>query len=279
MIVIDFSVQTGSSWVKEFFIDKAELFLYILDYRWKTAEEEAGYVDRLLESIGVGSGVEILDLGCGNGRIAINLAKKGYCVVGVDISPLFIEDARKKAREYGVEGRVEFYVYDAREIDRLFRDRLFDATIMYWTTILGYYLDDETNIGILRSIWRITKPERYLLILNHAGLDLILLRQGICGKTHYLSDINGEITLMEKPEFEPETAIMKNTWVFYRRRGRDLEYIDEVSFAIRIYALHEIIELARKAGWTLHSTYRDLVTLKPYRPGLSSINIVLKKKA
>ncbi len=74
-------------------------------------------VKRILESLGISEGSLILDLGCGNGRISVNLAKLGFRVVGVDISPIFIEDAVEKARLHGVEGRVVFRVGDARRVD------------------------------------------------------------------------------------------------------------------------------------------------------------------
>ncbi len=276
MSIIGYS--NGIEWVKEFFIKKGRLFLKVLDSKWETAEIEAVHVARLLESIGVDKESTILDLGCGNGRIAINLAKLGYRVIGVDISPIFVEDAKKKAKEHGVEDKVEFFTGDARELDKVLRGKLFDATIMYWTTILGYYLDKKTDVMILRNIWKVTKPEGYLLILNHAGLELVSFRNGFCGAASYMSELDEEIVMVEKPELDPTTAIIKNTWIFYKKEGKDLKYIDEISFELRVYAFHEIVEMAKEAGWSFHSAYRDITTLRPYRPGLSSINIVLQKK-
>ena len=87
------------------------------------------------------SGSCILDVGCGNGRIAIHLAKHGFKVVGIDISPLYIRDASRRAREFQVEDRVEFVVGDAREVDSILREHRFDAALMYWTSMLGYYVD------------------------------------------------------------------------------------------------------------------------------------------
>ncbi|RLE86213.1 MAG: hypothetical protein DRN04_19935 [Thermoprotei archaeon] len=64
---------------------KSHLFLKILNALWGKSEE-AKHVARVLKVHGVNEGSKILEVGCGNGRIAINLAKLGYEVVGLDIS-------------------------------------------------------------------------------------------------------------------------------------------------------------------------------------------------
>ena len=47
-------------------------------------------------------GFRVLDLGCGTGGISIEAAKKGYDVIGVDISVGMLNEARRKAAESGV---------------------------------------------------------------------------------------------------------------------------------------------------------------------------------
>ncbi len=280
VIAINFNTEhiIGDEWIEEIFIDKASLFLRVLDSKWKIAEREAKSIANLLERIGVGKNSSILDLGCGNGRISVNLAKLGYRVVGVDISPLFISDAEKKALEHGVSGKVEFLVGDARKLDKVLGDRLFDAVIMYWTTLIGYYRERKTDTLILENVWRVTRPNGYLLILGHLCLETLSVRQSICGQPHYISDLDEEFVVVEKPRYDPSTAILYNTWVFYKKNDKNLIYIDEINFNLRIYAFHELVELAREAGWSLHSAYSDITTLRPYRPGVGTINVVFVKQ-
>jgi SAM-dependent methyltransferase len=272
-------LSNSTNWINEFFIDKGELFLRMLNKRWEKADVEALGVKRILESLGLGEGSLILDLGCGNGRMAVNLAKLGYRVVGVDVSPVFIRDAFEKAKMHGVEDKVNFRTGDARRIDEELNGNVkFDATIMYWTTIIGYY-DESVDADILRRIRRITRDNGYLLILNTVSFDLSILRAGLLGTgISYFNEVDDELICVEKPIFDPLKAVMTNTWTFYRRVGRDLIFIDEMSFKLRVYTLHELVKLAEENGWQFTNAYRDTTTLTPYKPLLSSLNVAFKAK-
>ncbi|HLM19298.1 MAG TPA: class I SAM-dependent methyltransferase, partial [Acidimicrobiia bacterium] len=58
---------------------------------------EADLVDALLRELVGGPPAPILDAGCGTGRVAIELARRGYATVGVDVDPALLERARAKA--------------------------------------------------------------------------------------------------------------------------------------------------------------------------------------
>ena len=133
-------------------------------------------VKGILESLGISEGSLILDLGCGNERISVNLAKLGFRVVDVDISPIFIEDAVEKARLHGVEGRVVFRVGDAGRVDEELEGMLFDVILIYWTTILGFYGDESVDVDMLGRARRITRDGGYLLVLNSMSYDSVALK-------------------------------------------------------------------------------------------------------
>jgi len=82
-------------------------------------------VKAMLELAAVKSSDIVYDLGCGDGRIVIAAAKSyGARGVGIDIDPALIREAKKNARQAGVEKRVEF-----REQD-LFLANFREATVV-----------------------------------------------------------------------------------------------------------------------------------------------------
>ncbi len=81
-------------------------------------------VDFIIEILGLKPGMNVLDIGCGPGRHSLELSRRGYEVVGVDLSPEFISLARESASSESLD--IEFQVLDVREL--AFEEE-FDAVI------------------------------------------------------------------------------------------------------------------------------------------------------
>ncbi len=96
--------------------------------------------------------LKILDVGCGTGRHAIELAKRGYSVTGVDLSAAQITGAKKKAKRENVT--VNFQIADARNLP--FSDE-FDLVIMICEGGFSLMETDEMNFAILESTGRALK--------------------------------------------------------------------------------------------------------------------------
>jgi SAM-dependent methyltransferase len=84
-------------------------------------------VARMLDMVDVQKGERTIDLGSGDGRIAIAAAKRGAEAYGVDIDPVRVAEANENAKKEGVEGQVRF------EVKNLFDTNLadFDVITMY----------------------------------------------------------------------------------------------------------------------------------------------------
>ncbi len=95
--------------------------------------------------------MSVLDLACGHGDLANQLAARGCQVTGLDSSTVFLDRARADAAATGVD--VEYVAGDMRQIPWTAR---FDR-VVNWSTAFGYF-DDTTNRAVLRGIVRALRP-------------------------------------------------------------------------------------------------------------------------
>jgi 2-polyprenyl-3-methyl-5-hydroxy-6-metoxy-1,4-benzoquinol methylase len=109
--------------------------------------------------------VPILDIGCGTGRHAIELARRGYRVTGIDLSSTQIERARAKAAAAGVAP--DFRVGDARALP--FSSE-FGLAIMICEGAFPLMETDEMNFEILRGAARALRPGGKLVMTTLNGL-------------------------------------------------------------------------------------------------------------
>lgn len=79
------------------------------------------------------SGWRVLDVGCNAGYYAIELAKRGAHVLGIDVDPHYLRQAAWAARQFGLEDRIELQqlqVYDVARLDREF-DLIWYMGVLY----------------------------------------------------------------------------------------------------------------------------------------------------
>lgn len=89
---------------------------YLLQDLWELGASPNDIIDMTLKHVPVSEKMRVLDLACGKGAVSVQLAKALGCrVTGIDIIPEFIDDAIKKAQEYGVESLCEFKRGDINE--------------------------------------------------------------------------------------------------------------------------------------------------------------------
>jgi len=111
-------------------------------------------VRRMLDLAEVGAGDYLIDLGCGDGRIAVAAALRGARALGVDLSPLRIQEASAAARIAGVEARAAFRRQD------LFRTPIFEASV------IALYLLPEVNLRLRPRLLTELRPGSR--IVSHA---------------------------------------------------------------------------------------------------------------
>jgi 2-polyprenyl-3-methyl-5-hydroxy-6-metoxy-1,4-benzoquinol methylase len=125
----------------------------------------AGECDFIEKEINCDKKLKILDIGCGTGRHAIELARRGYQLTGIDLSNSLLNRAREKAAAQNL--RVDFQNRDARKL--LFADE-FDLAIMLCEGAFPLMETDEMNYQILQSAARALKQRGKLIFTTLNGL-------------------------------------------------------------------------------------------------------------
>jgi SAM-dependent methyltransferase len=177
-------------------------------------------------------GALILDLACGTGRHAVELASRGYNVVGYDLSLAMLARAADEAQEHGQ--KINFLHGDMRELDF---EEAFDAVIC-WTTSFGYF-DDEKNFAVAQRIQRALRPGG-LLLLDVVNRDFVAQMQPA------LAWFEGEgCVCMDEArlDFFSSRLKVKRTVMLDDGRSREIDY------SMRVYSLHELGRLLHDAGF------------------------------
>lgn len=123
--------------------------------------QEAGFVERAMP---LAEFPRILDLCCGRGRHAIELARRGYAVRGLDRHGPAIAHAQDAAEAAGV--RASFAPGDMRRPG--LAPAGFDGCVSLWQSF-GYFSDDE-NLDVLRAVRTGLRPGGRLLLDIYNGL-------------------------------------------------------------------------------------------------------------
>lgn len=240
-----------------------------MNQRWAKTEQLVNGIVKLLEDFGIRSS-NLLDLYCGNGRTSIFMAKKGFRAVGVDISRAFLEDARKKAKEHRVSRLVTFLEGDARKLKEVVGtvSKPFDVVVNVWTSVGFYRQRDDLNV--FKQARQLSRNGAILFIAETVHTECISLK---FTPTSYIE--LDDILLLENRKYDPTTAQMNTSWIFYSKRDENLEFVDRAEIVHHVYSLNELCCLLKRAGWETVASYGSLSTLQPMSP-LTHMNVVAK---
>lgn len=246
-----------SEWPHKLFVEHGDLYLKILNARWEQGKKSAAGIAHILEKHELETG-KVLDLMCGNGRIAIPLAKKGYEIVGIDFSPTFLDDARKHAKEHKVEESVNFIQGDVRKIGDVKFEETFDAIINVWTSI-GYF-GKKHDRKLFKKLKAICSSKGLLGIFQCGARERIL---NIFEPTGLKE--TEDIAIVERRQFNLLTSTMEMTWKFYKK-GEDWKHIHDFNIEHYLYSVSELVNLLEETGWEVKELYKSLSNVRAFPP-------------
>ncbi len=137
----------------------------------KTYEKECftqgtfGECDFIEKEISYNKSLKILDVGCGTGRHSVELSKRGYDIMGIDLSENQLERARENAEKNGLS--INFLKQDARNLP--FNSE-FDVAIMLCEGGFSLMETDEMNFEILKNVAKSLKSKGKIIFTTLNGL-------------------------------------------------------------------------------------------------------------
>lgn len=166
--------------MKDFFSEGSPF----LSHPLLTAERTRLEIDFLVEALPLHPAARVLDVGCGFGRHSVELARRGYHVLGIDPAAAMIRSARENAQRAGVD--VDFQQVAA---EGYFAAEPFDAALCLFTT-LGQVPpgSDEDNRDLLTTVFNSLKEGgRFALELpqKQPALDALKPSDRFGGDTSY----------------------------------------------------------------------------------------------
>ncbi len=233
-------------WTEQFFND-----LYLKSYALTlTAERTSKEVECIVRALSLQPGEHILDLACGHGRHALELAKRGYGpITGLDFSPEALMQAQSDAKAQNLD--VSFIQGDMR---RLSFESAFDAIYNYFSAM--FYWDDETHLRILQGVAKALKPGGRFLIetVNRENI----LRFSHPQKTWSVG--TGDVAWqLQEYNVDLEQGYSKTEEILILTSGKTVRRY----FQTRLYTLSDMIRLLKEAGLSYQASY-GAPDLSPY---------------
>ncbi|KYK35874.1 MAG: methyltransferase domain-containing protein [Theionarchaea archaeon] len=206
--------------------------------RWAATAVE---VDQILALLRVTAHASILDMCCGPGRHSLELARRHFCVTGVDRTVQYLETAREKAEREGL--CVEFVQEDMRHFCR---PETFDGALLVFTSF-GYFEDPNENHQVLVNMYTSLKKGGRLVI-ELMGKEVVarIFRERDWGEQ------DGVIHLEER-KINKDWSKIENRWIIIHDQIKK-----EFKFSHWIYSASELSALLKECGFLSVEVYGDL---------------------
>jgi SAM-dependent methyltransferase len=248
----------AEAWFEEFFQGLAlEVWR-----KAKNPEQTKVEAEFLAATLGVSKGGHVLDIPCGNGRLAVALAQRGMRMTGVDFSEEFIAEARSQVTpRQETDGKIEWVHGDMRRID--WRET-FDGAYCFGNSF-GYFPREET-CSFLAAIHGALKPgARFVLDTSLAAESLL---PGL--EERSWSQVEDMLMLVERNYKVVESRL--DTEYTFIHNGRS----ETRQASYWIFTVADILRMLQESGLEAISLFGSLEQ-EPYAFGAPRLLLVAEK--
>ncbi|HEV2884738.1 MAG TPA: class I SAM-dependent methyltransferase [Pyrinomonadaceae bacterium] len=217
---------------------------------------EAAFIEKQLQ---LSPGAKVLDVPCGNGRLALTLAARGFQLTGVDLAKEFIEEAKAKSAERDLN--IDWYQRDMRDLN--WKEE-FDGAFCFGNSF--GYMDDAANAEFLKALALSIKPAARFVLDAPAVAECVLPNL----QPYRLIELGG-IKVEIETSYEPDQRRMFNKFAFTRDEKSETRESSQ-----RIYSYQELTDLIEGAGLAIAHSYSSLAG-EPFRRDAPRLFLVAVK--
>jgi SAM-dependent methyltransferase len=216
-------------------------------------------VDHLIERTEIRPGMAVLDLPCGVGRHACELARRGFRVTAVDRTEAYLHAAQQQAAQEALQ--IEFIQEDMRAFQR---EGEFDVVLNLFTSF-GYFIDMEDDHLVMGNFYKSLKPGG-VLVMEMMGKEILARIY----KHDSWEEVDGALFLQQR-HISDGWGWIDNRWILIKDGERR-----EFTLGHRLYSAMELSTLIQQAGFSQTSVYGDLGGI-PYDQNALRLVVVARK--
>lgn len=225
----------------------------------------ADYIDNILKEHGIDKGL-ILELGCGTGTMTRKMARKGYDMIGIDISEDMLSLARQKS-----EGKDDGILYLCQDM-RGFELYGTVAAVICVCDSINYMLTSEDLSKVFNLVGNYLDPGGLFIF----DMDTkYLYEKVLADNTTYMEHDKG--CFIWENTYYPEEMINEVNLTLFLKQEDSLFRKHKETHVRRAYDLETIKQLLDEAGLDMVGAYHELTSKEP-RAESERIYIIAKER-
>jgi len=259
-----------SNWYEDFF-HGLSLDLWRQAISPKQTKREADFLVKVLQCE---EGSHLLDVPCGNGRLSLELARRGYRVTGLDISEEFIAEARSSVMRpdkdqppatAGGSDSVAQADFILGDMNRIEGEAIYDGAYCFGNSFgfLNYAGMESFLSGVARAL----RPGSRFVVETGMAAESVLQKFEPLS-VHQIADISCTI----KEQYLAEESCIDTEYIF-ERDGK----IESGTAKHWIYTAGEIRRMLERAGFEIMNLYGSLKR-EPYALGADELFVIARSQ-
>ena len=220
-------------------------------------QAEADFLEKILRPR---PGARLLDVPCGNGRLSVELARRGYSLTGLDISQEFLEEARSQAKTQGLSVK-----WLRQDMCRLRVASGFDGAFCMGNSF-GYF-DAEGTAAFLSSLRAALKPHSRFVINTGIAAE--------CLFPHLATNLEmkvGDILMKVENHYRTTESRLDTAYTFIRNGKSETRNGSQW-----VFTTAEIQRMLRAAGFHTLTLFES-VKEEPFQLGSRELILVAEKQ-